>query len=243
MKLRAARTDQPSMALRAQHPWRSSDEDGSNIELSSTERVELLQIGEAVRVNAPAAPIFMQGELATHLYYLDEGVVQGRHTIRSGVRQSVALFWPGDFFGVPRDGYFFNSAEAVTDCTVYKFPIRDLEKFLPRRPRIQQKLLIKASHDIRLAQRRLVVMGTLDVTRRLAVFLLDCCGHAEHFDHGSQVLTVPVSRHDIAEHIGTSSETVTRAMNALEGKGLLKRLTPWKLELKPVELFAFSGLD
>lgn len=243
MKSRAARADQPSMALRAQHPWQSSDEDGSNIELSPAECLELLQLGEALRVTAHAAAIFMQGERASNLYYLEEGVVQGRHTIRSGVRQSVALFWPGDFFGVPRAGYYFNSAEAVTDCTVYKFPIRNLENYLLLRPRVQQKFLIKASHDIRQSQRRLIVMGALDVTRRLAVFLLDCCGHSTHFDYGTQILTVPISRHDIADHIGTSSETVTRAMNSLERKGLLKRITPWKLELKTAELFAFSGLD
>lgn len=243
MKFRAARTDQPSLALRAEHPWQSSDQNGSTIELLPSERTELLLLGELLTVKAHSAPIFMQGERAKHLYYLDEGVVQGRHTIRNGVRQSVALFWPGDFFGLPRDGCFFNSAEAVTNCTTYKFPIKDLEKYLPRRPRIQQKLLLKASHDIRLAQRRLIVMGALDVTRRLAVFLVDCCGHAQHFDDENQVLTVPISRHDIADHIGTSAETVTRAMKTLEKKGLVRRITPWQLELKMSELFAFSGLD
>ena len=244
MKLTAAQLDGSNMSVRAQHPWPlEDDEEASGLDLTLDEKTELSHFCDVISVGAKGPPIFTQGQHADHVFYVNEGIVQGRHTIRSGVRQSVALYWPGDFFGLARDGMFFNSAEAVIDCTLYRYPIRKLEKFLISRPRIQHKFLMKAVHDIRKTQRQLIIMGALDVARRLAVFLVDCCGHREYFDTGTQHLTIPISRHDIADHIGTSAETVTRAINTLEKKGLIRRETPWKLEIKTSELLAFSSLD
>ena len=194
MRRRAARPEQPDFPLRAQHPWAPDDQASQGLFLTAEEKLELLRVGEVVEFKASGPPILMQGGRAAHLFYLSKGVVQGTHTIRSGVRQSVALYWPGDFFGTARQGQFFSTAEAVTNCTVVKFPITGLEMYLQKHPATQQKLLIKAAHDLRIAQRGLIVMGALDVTRRLAVFLLDCCGQPEYFDFGTQTLTVPITR-------------------------------------------------
>ncbi len=232
------------MNVRAKHPWPAEGDGKTSIlDLTSVEKLELSRFSDVMDFKADGPPIFIQGQGAGHLFYVEQGIVQGRHTIRTGVRQSVALYWPGDFFGMAREGLFFNTAEAVVDCTLSRFPIRKLESFLVGHPRIQHKFLMKAVHDIRKTQRQLIIMGTLDVARRLAIFLVDCCAHREHFDVQTQILTIPISRHDIADHIGTSAETVTRAMKTLEKRNLIRRQTPGKLEIKTVELLTFSSLD
>lgn len=52
-----------------------------------------------------------------------------------------------------------------------------------------------------------------------------------------------MTRYDIADYLGTSAESATRALSRLEAKGLLRRLTPRTLELNRSELKAFVDLE
>ena len=52
-----------------------------------------------------------------------------------------------------------------------------------------------------------------------------------------------MSRYDIADYLGTSAETVTRALARLEGEGMLHRVTPRNLELKLDQLKSFIDFD
>lgn len=52
-----------------------------------------------------------------------------------------------------------------------------------------------------------------------------------------------MSRYDIADYLGTSAETVTRALGRLEPEGALRRLTARTFELKLAELTTIVALD
>lgn len=200
-------------------------------------------MAELIEYKTAGSQILSQGQDASFLYLLVEGIVQANRSLHDGERQILAFYWPGDLFGLAENGVYVNSAEAITPCTVYRFPTHRLERFLLQNPNIQHGFFVKAVHDLRSAQRRLVMLGRLDVLRRLAGFLLDCSGHEKYFDPASQVLTVPMTRYDIADYLGTSAESITRAFTQLEGKGLLHRLTARTLELQLAALKDFAGLD
>jgi GTP-sensing pleiotropic transcriptional regulator CodY len=51
-----------------------------------------------------------------------------------------------------------------------------------------------------------------------------------------------MTRYDIADHIGSSSEVVIRGLGRLETMGLIRRLAPRTLELKAAELKAYVNL-
>jgi CRP-like cAMP-binding protein len=74
-------------------------------------------------------------------------------------------------------------------------------------------------------------------------FLIDCSVHESYFDQNTHVLTVPMSRYDIADYLGTSAETVTRAFTRLERDGLLRRVTARTVELKPELLKVFVNFE
>ncbi|MGT2467645.1 helix-turn-helix domain-containing protein (plasmid) [Mesorhizobium atlanticum] len=85
-------------------------------------------------------------------------------------------------------------------------------------------------------------MGRFDVARRLAVFLLDCSGHENYFDSSTRILTLPMSRYDIADYLGTSAESVTRAIASLEERGLIRRITARAIEIRQTDIKAFADL-
>ena len=98
-------------------------------------------------------------------------------------------------------------------------------------------------HDLRKSQRQLIIMGRFDVPRRLAAFMLDCSGHEHYFDPDQDILTLPMSRYDIADYLGTSAETVTRALARLQTEGMLDRISARTLKLDRNRLRAFIGLN
>jgi CRP-like cAMP-binding protein len=214
-------------------------EEGPFLPLSATDRAELARLAELIRFETPGTEIVSRGEKANFLYLLGDGVVEADRTLRSGERQILAFYWPGDTFGLAENGVYVNSARAITICAVYRFLTQELGKFLLEHPTIQHSFFVKAVHDLRNAQRQIIMMGRFDVVERLAAFLLDCSGHESYFNSGPNVLALPMTRYDIGDYLGTSAEGVTRAFSLLEAKGLLQRLTPRTLELNIAELKVF----
>jgi len=228
------------ICIRAVPNWEPDRrEEGPFLPLSTTDKVELGHLGEIIEFKTPGTEIVSHGEKSTFLYLLTDGIVEADRTLHSGERQILAFYWPGDTFGLAENGVYVNSARALTQCTVYRFPTQQLATFLLEHPTIQQSFLVKAVHDLRNAQRQIIMMGRFDVSERLAAFLLDCSGHERYFDANRRVLTLAMTRYDIADYIGTSAEGVTRALSRLETQGLLRRLTPRTLELTTAELKAF----
>jgi CRP-like cAMP-binding protein len=238
---RQERLDIRIRAARAWSPERGRE--AADLPLSAADKAELVRLAEVIAYRTARSQIVVQGQAAGFLYLLTDGVVEADCTVNDGARQVLAFYWPGDLFGLAEDGVYVHSAAAVTPCTVYRFAVRRLEPFLLEHPRVQHNFLIKAVHELRSAQRRIITLGRFGVVQRLAIFLLDCSGHEHYFDQDSHVLTLPMTRYDIADYLGTSAESATRAFGELERRGLIRRLTARAVELKSAELEAFADFD
>ncbi|MDR3418140.1 MAG: Crp/Fnr family transcriptional regulator [Nevskia sp.] len=213
-----------------------------HLELAPAEKAELARLGEVVDFKTPGSLIFSQGDDAAFIHLLVDGLVRTYHTLQNGERQVVAFHWPGDLLGLAEDGRHVSSAQAIVPSRIYRFPTAKLARFLLKHPKVQDGFLVKAMHDLRAAQRQLIVMGKFDVTRRLAALLVDCSGHEHYFDPKSGVLTLPMSRDDVADYLGTSVETVIRAVTRLHREGLVERIRPRELKLDLDRLKGFAAL-
>jgi len=233
----------PQIRIRAANPWLAGHGvEPDHIPLSPADQSELARLADVITFETKGSYILTQGEPARFLYLLSDGVLMASRVLNHGDRQVVAFYWPGDLFGLAEAGSYVNSIEAITACTVLRFPVSALEAFFLKNPAIQHRFLIKAIHDLRTTQRQLIVMGRFDIARRLAVFLLDCSGHESYFDSATKIITLPMSRYDIADYLGTSAESITRAIAALEQRGLVRRVTPRAIELRPADIKSFADL-
>ncbi len=213
------------------------------VPLTTPERNELARLAQVIDFHTSASAIFNQGDEAAFIYLLVDGVVRTFHASPDGERQIVAFHWPGDLFGLAEHGRHVTSAETITSSQIYRFPCQKLERFLLKNPKIEDGFLIKAIHDLRSAQRQLIIMGRLAIFRRLAVFLLDCSAHEHYFDKAKRLLTLPMSRYDIADYLGTSAETVTRALSRLTADGAVRRVSVRTLKLDLEKLKALAQFD
>ncbi|HWF77634.1 MAG TPA: Crp/Fnr family transcriptional regulator [Caulobacteraceae bacterium] len=217
-----------------------SRDDSPFLVLTPKENAELARLAEVLEFEK-GTTVTVHGQPANFLFLVAEGVAESDRILPDGSRQVVAFYWPGDVCGLAANGLYMNSAHTLTRCKFYRFKSEIIGNVFAANG-IEYSFLLKAIHDLRSAQRQVVAMGRLGVTRRLAAFLADCADHETGFDQKQQVLTLPMTRQDIADHIGASTEVVTRAFSELQANGLLRRLTPRQLWLSPARMKVFAGL-
>lgn len=213
------------------------------VAFSPADLTALSGLAKTLSFKSAKLPVFNQGDQARFCYVLVDGIVQVSRVLPDGERHVVAFHWPGDLFGMEENGLFINQAETLTPCIIYQISAETLHEFLLADPCIQQKVLVQAVHKLRAAQRQVIVVGRLDTHRALAAFLLDCSGHEKYFDNSRSVLTLPMSRVDIADYLGTAAESVTRALGRLEVEGLVRRQTARRLVLDIPAMRRLVNLD
>ncbi len=199
--------------------------------LSSTEQAELAKIATILEYRVGGVAIYSEGEDAHFLYLIDEGVIRLSRHLPNGARQVLGFMWPGDLLGLSEEGRYINSAESLTSAVVFRFHLERLRRLLLSEPVLQLHLLTKAAHELRNAQRQIIVLGQLSTSRRLGAFLLDCRQHVSVFESRTRLLRLPMSRFDIGDYLGASPESVARAFATLERQGFLHRASPRLVEL------------
>ena len=138
---------------------------------------------------------------------------------------------PGDLFGLPHEGSYVNTAEAVTQARIYRFPWQRLMQMMVREPQLQLNMLVRVAYDLRQAQRQIMILGQQGTYQRLAAFLLDFLRYPEFFDEQRSCLNLPINRFDLADYLGIARETVARAFKRMEEEGLARRVRSGTVEI------------
>ncbi|KAB8124556.1 Crp/Fnr family transcriptional regulator [Komagataeibacter medellinensis] len=187
-----------------------------------SDHAALMAIGEAVTVR-PGSKLFRQGDTGTHIYMVESGVVRISHDLPDGKRQVLAFRWAHDVFGMAPDGWYFNNADALDKGRIVRFHTEKLQGLLLARPHMQHRFLLKATAEISLQQHRIILMSKYDVVTKVVAFLLECCRKDQYFDSVTRILTLPMSRPDIADYMGVATESVSRALGVLERRKVIHR--------------------
>lgn len=203
--------------------------------LSRKEQVEFRKIATVLEYGRSGSTVFAEGEDAHFVYSVAAGVVRISRHSDGGRRQVLALMLPGDLFGLPDAGIYVNSAEVTCPSTLYRVPWQALRKLLAREPAMQLNLLNKIAFDLREAQRRIMVLGQQNTFQRLASLLLDFAQHPAFFDEAHSQVTLPLSRFDIADYLGTAPETVARGFLRLERGGFVRRVTSRVVQVRDMD--------
>jgi len=205
--------------------------------LSNREQQELRSIATVLDYGRGGAIIFTEGAEARFVYAIDEGIVRISRHASNGQRQILAFMVPGDLFGIPDDGIYVNTAEVICPARIYRFGWQRLSEVMTREPQLQQHLLMKVAHDLRQAQRQIMILGHQTTHQRLATFLLEFLHYPEFYDEKNSCLILPISRFDLADYLGIARETLARAFTKLEYDGLVRRL-----DFRAIQILDVVGL-
>jgi CRP/FNR family transcriptional regulator len=159
--------------------------------------------------------LFHEGDPATRVFTVTRGTLKLYKLLPDGRRQVTGFMHPGDFLGMSIDDEHAFSAEALEDAQVCWFPRNRFDDFVEEHGSMERELYRMAAHELAAAQRQMVLLGRKTATERLASFLLllaerstQVCGRP------ANIVTLPMSRSDIADYLGLTKETVSRVFSA-----------------------------
>jgi CRP-like cAMP-binding protein len=187
--------------------------------LSPRQRQQLLAIATSVRVS-PRSVIYREGNPASWIFIVAEGVVKTFKELRSGRRSVMSFWYPKDVFGLASHGLYVRTAQAVTSATLYRIETHTLVETLRRDAELQMIFLCKVTHELREAQRKEIIRSRRDAVGRLAMFIRYLERSCRDRRHGGDI-EMPMSRSDIASYLNLSLESVSRASRKLERRGIL----------------------
>lgn len=199
--------------------------------LSRKQQSMLQSIGIVLEYQRSNTTIFSEGEDGHFVYSVITGAIRVSRFSENGRRQVMAFMLPGDLFGFPEAGRYLNSTETMCPTTLFRVPWQHLREMMLRDPEMQINFLTRIAFDLRLAQRRIMTLGQQNVPQRLVSFLLDLVQHPNFYDQNRRRLSVPFTRSDLGDYLGTAPETVIRAFAKLEKDGLIRRVSPHMIEI------------
>jgi CRP/FNR family transcriptional regulator len=127
-----------------------------------------------------------------------------------------------DVAGLAANGRYVNSAAAVTQVALYKVPAALLETRLRRYPRLDFQVICKLCHDLREAQQHAFLLSKHRAVAKVGLFLQMLETHQNAEGHLSDEIQVPMARTDIGAYVNISPEAVTRALQELVRRGVIR---------------------
>ncbi|QPH54211.1 Crp/Fnr family transcriptional regulator [Pontivivens ytuae] len=173
----------------------------------------------AVTVKAePGETIAAEGEEVETIYRVISGTVRCCGYTGGGQRQIFRFCGPGSFLGAVDQDRWRATVEA-TDCVILSaVPRCRLDEAIARSPRLCRALFALMTDELRHREAHLVTLSHLPAHERLRVFLTRFV--AERRAPG--FVALPMTRQDIADHLGLTIETVSRSFGTLKRHGVIE---------------------
>lgn len=178
--------------------------------------------------------IYAEGEPAAHVYKVVSGVVRISKLLPDGRRQISAFHTAGDMFGFEAGDLHHASAEAVVPVKVIAYKWQSLLAAGVRSVNLVRDLLNLTMIGLRNTQEHLLLLGRKNALERLAAFLLDLAKRT----NSDSVLELAMPRHDIADYLGLTLETVSRMFTELKQQGAIKLEGARRVHLLDIERLA-----
>ena len=171
------------------------------------------------------AILFMEQQRSRGIYLLCQGQIKLSFTASGGKTLVLRIAKPGEILGLSSalsGNPYEVTAEALRPCQVAFVSSNDFQQFLRKHPAVFQRVASHLGWEYKTAYEQLcaVGLGAL-VLERVAKFLLNWSVEEGAPGNGAR-FTLPLSHEVIAEHIGITRESVTRALGELRSRGLIE---------------------
>lgn len=172
--------------------------------------------------------IFGEGEAADYVYQVVSGAVRTYRILRDGRRQIDEFHFAGEYFGLEMGETHRITAEALTDASIRMIRRGALSDLAAKRSDAARALFRLTAEGLQRCQDHVLMLGRRSAQERVVGLLLDIACRT----NARAELDVPMGRQDMADYLGLTIETVSRALTALQDEGLIALPTVRHVVLK-----------
>lgn len=157
------------------------------------------------------------------IHAVRSGAFKTTRLLPDGSEQVTGFYLPGDVMGIEALGHGRHDTRAIAleRSTVCTLPTDDLENLARHLPSLQRHLFSLMGQEIRDDHQLLQLIATQAADTRLASFLMSLSQRQQRRRLDARQLRLPMSRADLASHLGLVLETVSRQLSRLQDTGIL----------------------
>lgn len=167
--------------------------------------------------------IYMEGDAANTLYFIESGVIKTFKTTEKGKEFVTGLCGPGHFIGqlslLSDNGTYIESAAVLEDAVVYEIPKLDFTSLVKENNVVANKFMSLLSNNLVDVQELMVNVAYATVRQRTAKALLDI--YEQRILINEKDNGISIGREDFAGLIGTATETAIRMLTRFSEEGLI----------------------
>ena len=184
-------------------------------------RIEVPQPGLRIREFSAHEPLFLEGDEASHICEVLEGAVCCFRVLSDGRRQVISFAYPGDFIGLENGNTYRFSCEATCAARVAFVPRDQIFREANENPELGRRILECAGDHMSRMLDHFVLLGRKSALEKVASFLLSIVRRRDSVEALSAIVSLPMTRADIADYLGITNETVSRCLSKLKARGVI----------------------
>ena len=165
--------------------------------------------------------LYNEGKHPRFLYYLISGKVKCFRTNQDGKEYITTLYSDGDFIGYTallENSSYEDSAVVIEDAKVLSIPKEDFLQMVYNDIGIASKFIHIISKNVKEKEERLLGLAYNSLRKRVATALIDI---ANKFNLKEQHMPIEISREEIAQYVGTATESLIRTLSDFKSEKLI----------------------
>ncbi len=163
--------------------------------------------------------LYHEGRRPRFLYYLVSGKVKAFKGHEDGKEYITDLFSAGDFIGYKaliEDKNYDDSATILEDAEIMQIPRDEFLGMIYSDINIATKFIRIVTQNVKEKEERLLNLAYSSLRKRVAKALVDI---HEKFNKDGQKNLIEFSREDIAQYVGTATESLIRTLSDFKSEG------------------------
>src|SRR6476661_2217227 len=190
-------------------------------DVKSTGLIQKLSEQYAVENYDRKQMLYQEGKRPRFLYYLMKGKVKAYKSHEDGKEYITNLYSDGDFIGYTaliEDSNYDDSATILEDAEVMMIPKDDFLQMVYSDISIASKFIHIITQNVKEKEDRLLNLAYSSLRKRVAKALVDIVGK---FNLKEQMNPIEISREDIAQYVGTATESLIRTLSDFKAEKLI----------------------
>ena len=188
------------------------------------EEIEALEI--IIKIKRPLQVnelLYSKDELCKSLYAVKSGSFRSSIINSEGMEQTIGFYLPGELMGLDAlfQGRFSSSVDALETSSVCELPLARLTELCLQIPNLQHQLTRILSKEITTNHEQMILLGQSSAKVKVATFLLMLSKRYGALGYSNTAFNLSMRRHDIANYLGVSHETISRQLTVLSKENVI----------------------
>ena len=182
---------------------------------------DIIQRGRPLQ---PGEHVYHQDDTFTAVYAVRSGALKAYSITGDGREQITGFYFPGEILGMDgiANNRYASSAKALETASVCEIPFERLGALSTRLPSLQRHFFQLMSREITEDQQLIALLSKNSAEQRIAALLLGISERNARRQLSATRFRLPMSRIDIGNYLGLTTETVSRILTRFQKLGLIR---------------------